>query len=178
MTLFLSLITYVLVLVNAVLARFEAVVVARNKTITDLSLTDDLLTFNLDPDIVGPVCGLTYEANVNVKNGGDPSKTSDYCNLLYRYITNTASDGKTSKNVNAVYTCPGIPEPTDPEGYGSLDIKLILNGPSDFPRDQNQEAATLHLLNIHDAADLTMPVTIGYKVTSNSELIWQYINCP
>ncbi|KIW96305.1 uncharacterized protein Z519_03374 [Cladophialophora bantiana CBS 173.52] len=178
MTLFLGLITNVLILVNAVLARFEAIVVARNKTITGLSLTDDLLTFNLDRDIVDPVCGLTYVANINVKNRGDPSKTSDYCNLVYRYITNTASDGKTSKNVNVVYTCPGTPEPTDVDGYGSLDIKLILNAPSDFPRDQTQEPATLHLLNIHDAADLTMPVTIGYKVTSNSELIWQYINCP
>ncbi|KIW78906.1 hypothetical protein Z517_08745 [Fonsecaea pedrosoi CBS 271.37] len=176
--LILGMMTSFLLIAHAIPAHLEAALVARNETILDLPLDDDLLTFNIDPDMAGPECGLTYEANINVKNRGDEAKTSNYCNLVYKYITNTANGGKTSKDVNIVYTCPGTPEPTDPEGYGSLDIKFVLNAPSDFARDQTQEPATLHLLNIHDGADLTVPVTISYKVTSNSEVIWQFMNCP
>ncbi|KIY00326.1 uncharacterized protein Z520_04011 [Fonsecaea multimorphosa CBS 102226] len=176
MKLIFGLLTCVLIIVHAVLAQSEAAFTAHNGTISPFPLADDLLTFNIG--IFDPVCGLTYEVNISVQNRGDASKTSDNCNLLYDYITNTTSNGESSKDVNVVYTCPGTPEPTDPEGYGSLDIKFILNCPSDFAEDQTQEPATLQLLNIHDATDLTVPVSIGYEVYSNSAIIWQFINCP
>jgi hypothetical protein len=113
MKLILTLITYVLAIVGAVPTRD---VIARNET---SALASDVLTFNMDPD-VHPWCGYTEQVNINVKERGDADATIDYCNLLYLYITNTAPNGKTSKDVDLVYTCPGTPEPIDPEGYVSL----------------------------------------------------------
>ncbi|ETI27841.1 hypothetical protein G647_00290 [Cladophialophora carrionii CBS 160.54] len=171
--LILALITYLLTIVGAVPTTG---IVIRNETSSPAS---DVLTFNMDPD-VRPQCGYTEQVNINVKERGDAATTSDYCDLLYLYIVNTAPNGKTSKDVDLVFTCPGTPGPIDPEGYGYRDIKLILNAPSvdAFPRDQTRTAATLQLLNLHDGADITVPVEVGYYISSNSQLIWQYILCP
>lgn len=177
---FLSLLlTWMFTMASAVPTRFETsrAIHPRNETISSLDLSSDILTFNIDPDIPWPICGWTWDANINIKHRGDAKKTSALCNTVFNYITgpsNTAS----SKDVNISYLCDGVSSPTVPQGYGSRDIKFVLTAPLAFLAHQTSIPASLQVMNMHDYTYLNVPVDIGYKLSSKGELKWQYIYCP
>ncbi|KIX99760.1 uncharacterized protein Z520_04396 [Fonsecaea multimorphosa CBS 102226] len=189
----LPILLFLLALINATAipsslngAEAASSLVARNETSGSGALAD-YLTFNISPNPVGPPCGMTWEVNINVESRGSVGDTSNSCDALYNYVTLPSSSVSQtiSKDVNFVYLCPPeTPAPISAEGYGSRDIKFIVQGTSDFPGNQNTFLAQLQVLNIDDSPETNMnlPVEIGYAINDNADpqnqLTLRYIICP
>lgn len=135
----------------------------------------DPLDLNIDPDIVNPVCGGVYLANINVESAPDPFYLSTACNTALNFI----GGPKGSKDVDVVFTCPGQPT----AGTGDRDVKVILamqaNTVLDGSKSGTQDiAANMEIISADNNFLLSVGVQIGAKVDASAgEIIFQYIFC-
>jgi hypothetical protein len=143
--------------------------VPRNATSETVELSIATGIFDIKPNPYGPPCGMTWDSIISVNSAGDQSKASPLCKFLYQYITLPTSQGKGDKQVNFIYLCPPQwPEPT--LGYGSLNIKFIVTGPTMFPGDHATVPVNLQILNINTIppTNVKIPVEIGYYFDTNN----------
>ncbi|EHY54345.1 hypothetical protein HRR83_008073 [Exophiala dermatitidis] len=133
------------------------------------------LNLNIDPDIINPVCGGIYPANINVQSAPDPFYLTTACDKVLGYI----GGAKGSKNVDVVFACQAQPT----TGTGDRDIKMILNTQANFVLDGSGGGtqnipANMELTSESDNFFLSTSVNIGVKVSSSSgKITFQYIFC-
>jgi hypothetical protein len=129
------------------------------------------LDLNIDPDIVNPVCGNVFLANINVESAPDPFYLSTDCNKVLNFI----GGPKGNKDVDVVFTCPGQPN----NGTGDRDVKVILSTLANNPVDSGTQDIAANM-QLEDADDddfiVSVGVQLGVKVDA-SKTTFQYIFC-
>lgn len=145
-----------------------------DQTSQNASAATQQLQLNIDPDIVNPVCGGIYPANLNVKYGPDPFYLSNVCQQVLSFI----GGNKGKQNVDIVWTCPG--ERTN--GTGDRDTFVILNTPANNVLNANvatqQIAADMEIHRMSDGFFLSADVLLTAKVdASKGKATFQFIFC-
>ncbi len=135
----------------------------------------DQLWLNIDPDIVNPLCGGIFLANINVQYAPDPFYLSSACNKILNFI----GGPKGKKDVDLVWTCLG--QPTN--GSGTRDIKFIISTAADNTLNgatsstQELEGA-LEVVSTDDSFIATTSIQVGVKAKASAgKATFQYIYC-
>ncbi|KIY01904.1 uncharacterized protein Z520_02042 [Fonsecaea multimorphosa CBS 102226] len=144
-------------------------------TTRNATASSGTLSLNIDPDIINPVCGGIYEANINVQTAPDPFYLSKACNNVLNYIGGM----KGNKDVDIIFACTGF----DTSGAGTRDVKVILNTQADFPINAGSSGtqmipANMELASVQDNVFYDSEVNLGVKRnTGNGNITLQYIYC-
>lgn len=135
----------------------------------------EILRLNMDPDLVDPLCGGVYPANINVQYAPDPFYLRPECNKVLDYI----GGNKGRKDVDIIITCTGQPT----SGFGTRDVKVVLNGQTNSVLDGNDSGvqelpANMELVSEKEDLVLNAIVKLGARVnTGNGKITFQYIYC-
>jgi len=131
------------------------------------------LILNIDPDINNPMCGCTYEANINVKTAPDPFTLSTACQSVLNYI----GGPKGNIDVDIVVACLG----QKVDGDGTRDVKIILDPGASINVNGASGAnqvmpSSLELVSAKDNVFISAMVNIGFKMSA-SKADFQFIDC-
>ncbi|EXJ68695.1 uncharacterized protein A1O5_08489 [Cladophialophora psammophila CBS 110553] len=135
----------------------------------------DTLSLDIDPDLVNPVCGGIYEANINVQSAPDPFYLTPVCNNILSYIGGPKGD----KDVDIIFTCAGF----NNSGTGIRDVKIVFSTEDDSPIDAGKSGTQLIPANMELVAEkqnvfFSSAVSLGVKMKGGtSDIVFQYIYC-
>jgi len=132
------------------------------------------LWLNIDPDIVNPLCGGIFLANINVEYAPDPFYLSSTCNQVLNFI----GGPKGNKDVDFVWTCLG--QPTN--GSGTRDIKFIISTDADITLNgadsgTQELAGEMEVESTDDNFFVSSSIDLGAKKNSAGQADFQYIYC-
>ncbi|KIW81795.1 hypothetical protein Z517_04821 [Fonsecaea pedrosoi CBS 271.37] len=141
----------------------------------NVTSTSDTLSLNIDPDIVNPVCGGIYEANINIQTAPDPFYLSKFCQNVLGYIGGPKGD----KDVDVIFACTGF----STSGTGTRDVKIIFNTQANSAIDAGKSGtqlipANMQLVSEKNNVFYSSEVNIGVKRNSgNGDVAFQHIYC-
>ncbi|OAP64995.1 hypothetical protein AYL99_00967 [Fonsecaea erecta] len=144
-------------------------------TTRNATASSSTLSLNIDPDIVNPVCGGIYEANINVESAPDPFYLSSVCNNVLNYI----GGPKGNEDVDVIFACTGL----STSGTGTRDVKIIFNTQADAPINAGSGGtqlipANMQFVSEKDNVFYNSEVEIGVKRnTGTGDVAFQYIYC-
>ncbi|OQV05542.1 hypothetical protein CLAIMM_10269 [Cladophialophora immunda] len=150
--------------------RWPQTFVPRNAT-----ASSDTMSLDIDPDIVNPVCGGIYEANINVQSAPDPFYLSTFCRNVLDYI----GGPKGNKDVDVIFACTGF----STSGTGTRDVKIVFNTEADSSINAGSSGtqlipANMELVSEKDNVFYSSEVNIGVKRnTGTGDVSFQHIYC-